>query len=170
MEYIKKYIKGYEGLYKIDNLGNVFSMNFKNWGYEKQLKPSPDNNGYLMVSLFKDEKPTKIRVHRLIGLNFIPNPNNYPFINHIDGNKQNNKIENLEWCNCAMNNKHARENGLTNIKGSDHGRSKLTEKEVIEIRRIKKDLGLSNSELALKFNVKSSNISIIINRKSWKHI
>ena len=104
-ELCKKYGKiflGYENLYQISNLGNVYSLKAK-----KILKTSISYKGYIVVSLFKNKKSHTNQIHRLIAQAFIPNPNNYPQINHIDGNKQNNNIKNLEWCNQSYNIKEA---------------------------------------------------------------
>lgn len=119
MQEIWKDIKGYEGLYQISNLGRVKSL--RKWirgynGYkneERILKPyihhGPD---YYVVTLCKNKNKKMHLLHRLIAKAFIPNPNNYPQINHIDGNKQNNNITNLEWCTQSQNTKHAFKMGL----------------------------------------------------------
>ena len=98
-----KDIKGYEGLYKIDKDCNVYRF-FKN-SYNK-LTPRETTWGYYNFSLTKNGQSKNYYAHRLIAQAFIPNPGNKPYINHIDGNKQNNKIENLEWCTAKENNLH----------------------------------------------------------------
>ena len=106
MKEIWKDIKGYEGLYQISNYGEVKSLE-KKAGFstrkEKILKQHLDKDGYVKVYLCKNNKVKFLSVHRLIAEAFIPNPNNFPQINHKDENKQNNKIENLEWCTCKYN-------------------------------------------------------------------
>lgn len=82
------------------------------------IHPEITRFGYKQVTLAIDKKPKRFRVHRLVALLFIPNPNNYPCVNHIDGNKMNNCVSNLEWCTYAENNYHARINGLNNISKS----------------------------------------------------
>lgn len=111
---IWKDVKGYEGLYKISNYGRVKSIKRKvknKNGFrivdEKILKPIINNKGYYIYGLSKQGKINILLLHRLIGEHFIENKNNYPCINHIDGNKLNNKISNLEWCTYEHNIKEA---------------------------------------------------------------
>lgn len=103
MQEIWKDIKGYEGLYQISNLGNVKSLNYRNTRVKKNLTPKINKDGYLWVELRKNTIPKPLLVHRLVGMEFIPNPNNYPEINHKDENKANNNVENLEWCTRTYN-------------------------------------------------------------------
>lgn len=130
MQEIWKDVKGYEGLYKISNLGNVLSLNFNHSNYSKCLKPF-DNDGYLRVAFNCNNQYKRFLVHRLVAEAFIPNPENKPFINHIDGNKRNNNIDNLEWVSASENTRHAIRIGLRpancqhEIKyGKDHPASK----------------------------------------------
>ena len=100
-------VVGYEGLYEVNNLGEVRSLGkgginqFQN--KEVILKPCKQSNGYLTVSLYKDRKPKTIHIHRLVACAFIPNPDTLPCINHIDENKENNYVSNLEWCTWEYN-------------------------------------------------------------------
>lgn len=104
---IWKDIPNYEGLYQISNLGNVKSLhriaNNNHIIHEKILKPQKNYNGYLIVNLYKNNKMKAKLIHRLVGKTFIDNPNNYNYINHIDKNKSNNNINNLEWCTQSYN-------------------------------------------------------------------
>ena len=94
---IWKDIKGYEGLYQVSNLGRIKSFNYWNQGKIRILKLRFHKEGYLIVSLNKNTK-TKIKfVHRLIAEAFIPNPENKPEIDHINGIRDDNRIENLRW-------------------------------------------------------------------------
>ena len=98
-------IKGFEGLYQVSNLGRVKKLNYRGKeNREKILKGVPDKDGYLRIHLHKYNKSKTKRIHRLVAECFIENPNNYPMINHIDENKQNNNVENLEWCTTKYNN------------------------------------------------------------------
>lgn len=105
-------VKKYEGKYQISSFGRVRSLPRKSWnGYTyweqpgRILKLSMLKNGYKSVCLYRDNKPKKFLVHRLVAEAFISNPNNYPQVNHKDENRSNNKMENLEWCT-AMYNAH----------------------------------------------------------------
>lgn len=104
MQEIWKDIKGYENIYQISNKGNVKSLNYKQTGREKILKPSVDKDGYLFVCLCKNRKVKPFKVHRLVAEAFISNPNNYPCVNHKNEIKDNNRLENLEWCTVKYNN------------------------------------------------------------------
>lgn len=99
MKEIWKDCKGYEGLYQVSNLGRVWSI-----GSQKYLNGSIDKDGYIQVYLTaKNGKCKKERVHRLVALVFLDNPNNYPQVNHKDENKGNNCVDNLEWCDSKYN-------------------------------------------------------------------
>ena len=110
MQEIWKDIEGYEGLYQVSNLGNIKSYrpNNKYFGQsEHLLKLSAINTGYYSVTLYKENKEKhKYLVHRLVAMAFIPNPKNLPYINHIDENKTNNNVNNLEWCDALYNNNY----------------------------------------------------------------
>ncbi len=119
MEEIWKDIKGYEGLYQVSSLGNVRKLKervdkgrcHRNLN-EKLLKPIETYNGYLRVELRKNNNKKRIRIHRLVAETFIPNPENKSEVNHIDGNKHNNKVSNLEWNTRLENQRHAWATGL----------------------------------------------------------
>lgn len=100
-----KDIKGYEGKYQITSWGRVFDVDKQRF---RTLETH--NKGYLRVDLFdKNGKRKHHKVHRLVAEAFIPNPDNKPQVNHIDGNNQNNSITNLEWVTDAENKEHQRE-------------------------------------------------------------
>lgn len=112
MQEIWKDVKGYEGLYKVSNLGNVLSLNYHRMKINKLKKFTLNHKGYFTVHLCNNKKNKRILVHRLVALAFIPNPNKLPQINHKDGDKQNNKVDNLEWCTNGENQLHAYNLGL----------------------------------------------------------
>lgn len=119
-----KNITGYNGKYQISNFGNVRSTdryykqnNGKGFESEhiykgKILKQMITKFGYRRIGLSQNGELKYHTIHKLVATEFLPNPNNFPCINHIDGNKANNNINNLEWCTYSHNNKHAREMGL----------------------------------------------------------
>lgn len=113
---IWKDIKGYEGKYQVSNLGNVKSLQYKRLGKERILIPYTSNRGYYTVALSMNSKKTVRTIHRLVAETFVENVEDLPMVNHIDGNKKNNRAENLEWCTQKYNIRHAWENGLTGVK------------------------------------------------------
>ena len=112
-------IKGYEGLYQVSNLGEVKSLerfrknHTKNQIVEEKIrKTRKDVQGYLLLDLYKNNVPKTIRVHRLVAEAFIPNIDNKETVNHIDGDKSNNAVENLEWSSFKEQNVHFYKNKL----------------------------------------------------------
>ena len=128
---IWKEIKGYEGMFAVSNLGRVKSLARRvsnHTGFinkpERILKQVKDIKGYLRVYLHKNGEKKFIPVHRLVSFAFISNPENKPQVNHIDGNKQNNHVENLEWCTNQENQIHAVRMGLNDHSKYESGRPK----------------------------------------------
>ena len=131
-----KDIKGYEGLYMVSNFGNVKSLPRKRYtgGILKERiltvrLNKTSKKSYFIVALYKDGKRDDLQVHRLVAEAFIPNPDNKPQVNHIDGNTYNNVETNLEWCTPKENTYHAWKNGLCENSvhiGSSNPNSKRT--------------------------------------------
>jgi len=105
-----KDILGYEGLYKININGEIVSLQKRNFG--KEISKRIDRTGYWIVKLKNESKYSSVYIHRLLALAFIDNPLNKPFVNHINGNKQDYCITNLEWVTASENMKHAYQQGL----------------------------------------------------------
>lgn len=103
MTEIWKDIEGYEGKYQVSNLGNVRSLNYHRMGITKLLKTRKDKDGYNMAFLVRSGYKRPFGVHRLVAQAFIPNPNNYPVVNHKNEIKDDNRVENLEWCTVRYN-------------------------------------------------------------------
>ena len=96
-------VDGHEGLYEVSNMGNMKSLNYKRTGKEKILKLRKNRDGYLVVSLCKEGAMKSYYVHRIVATAFLENPEGYTEINHIDQDKTNNKVDNLEWCSRSYN-------------------------------------------------------------------
>ena len=133
---IWKDIKGYEGVYQVSNFGRIKSI----VKYKKLMLSSENENGYLRVCLIdKNKKKRTILIHRLVAKTFIPNPKNKEQVNHIDGNKYNNCVENLEWCTQSENMQHAFKNNLiTREKGEKNHRAKSVNQYTLEGNFIRK--------------------------------
>lgn len=112
-----KEIPGFEGRYQVSNLGRVMSIQDNHGKYKEQIKATRiSNKGYVYVSLFIKDRQHNVSVHHAVASAFIPNPDNKPTVNHIDGSKQNNRVDNLEWATYSENLKHAFKIGLTNAQ------------------------------------------------------
>lgn len=164
------YVKGYEGLYIVDSKGVVYSCVKSTSRRLGKLKPC-ERNGYLYVNLYKEGKGTKYYIHRLVADAFIPNPNGFTEVNHINCDKHDNSIDNLEWCDRKQNLKHSYEHGLKR-RGESHGCHKLTEKEVISIRKeyVKGDREHSLHALGEKYGVSYCTIQAIVKGRLWSHL
>lgn len=121
MSEIWKDIKDFEGYYQVSSLGRIRSLDRvkstyggRSYAIKGAIKSIRLNNisGYSQITLSKDGKKRVFTIHRLVGLNHIPNPNNLPELNHEDGNKQNNAVSNLKWCDKNYNHQHACKTGL----------------------------------------------------------
>lgn len=168
MEYFKD-IPGYEGLYQASNHGRILALPRKvknRFSYKITehcfLKPI-DCRGYSQTRLYKNGKGKTFKFHKLIMMAFRGKSDLE--INHIDGNKKNNNLSNLEYCTRSQNIKHAFDNGLMNSPtGSHHGRSIFTEKEVIEIWHDNRP----HSQIAKDFKCSRAAIWNIKNKKCWE--
>ena len=142
---------------------------FKN-GKEKILRPLWTRNGYLKFSLCLDGKHHNFSAHVLVAKAFISNPDNLPEINHIDGEKFNCHVSNLEFSTRSKNNKHAFKNGLKKQKkGGDNPKAKLTNEEAAFCRKVYKphDKEFGLKALAERFGVNVRNMYNIITGKSY---
>lgn len=156
MEEIWKDIKGYEGIYKVSNLGRV-SSTLRN----SILKPQINEHGYERIGLRKPGCRKFEYIHRLVASSFLENLENKPQVNHVDGNPLNNSLSNLEWVTQDENAQHASKFKLLNTK--------ITEEVVNEIRSLNKD-EFSTRDLAAKYNISQSQVVKILNFKQRKYV
>ncbi len=163
-------IPDYEGYWARED-GKIASSNNRESRIIKILSPLVINSGYETVNIRPINKGTVRRtVHRLIALTFLPNPDNLPEINHRDGDKLNNCIENLEWISRSGNKKHALQKGLRIPgKGEKAGNSKLTESQVIEIHTMYAS-GVNIGEISSKYGISKRHVYTIGKAVEWKHL
>ena len=163
-----KDIKDYEGIYQVSNFGNVKSLGNEFSRKERLLKLSPQSKGYLTVVLQKNSTRRMVLVHRLVAHYFIPNIDNKPQVNHINGIKTDNRVENLEWVLHRENLDHAIKNNLV-LKGEKNRNSKLKDVDVIKIHSLLQK-GITTKELSETYNVSYSTIDGIRTNRYWKHL
>lgn len=173
---IWKDIPGFEGKYQASTEGRIKSVariviqknRTQNWP-ERILKGSKSRE-YPSHKLYNGVRHFNISAHILVARTFLPKVEGKCLINHKNGIKGDNRLENLEWCTHSENVKHAYDTGLTKPrKGEQSTSSVLTELDVIMIR-LYKELGWSYKKLAKMYNVVPSNIASIVKRQTWKHV
>ena len=180
---IWKAVVGYEGIYEVSSLGRVRSLDKIKIGSRfnsnikgKILSLRVVNHGYRALILQNNNIKKNVPVHRIVAKAFIPNPEGKKEVNHINLIKDDNRVENLEWCTRSENMIHAGKNGkLGGTKGMFIGsksvRSKIVESDVIEIRRLSKEEKLSSPKIQGLFpSINARHIRDIINRVYWTHI
>lgn len=168
----------YEDLYEVSNLGRIKSVtrnNIDSIGRNVQrrsqiIKSIPKKIGYCFINVYRDGKRYKYNTHKIVALTWIPNPENKYTINHINGVKHDNRVENLEWCTVKENVHHAIATGLSKRKGTDNTNACLDEKQVVEIRSsyIKKKGNIK--KLSEKYKVSTSIISDVVNNRTYNNI
>ena len=162
MEEIWKRIQDYGGLYEVSNLGRVRDLKGK-------LKPMYKNNkGYYCMSLYYNKKSYHPTIHRLVATYFIPNVNNYPQINHIDCDKSNNKVINLEWCNQRYNYDEGMKNFLYS-KNENHLWAKLKNTDIPMIYKLY-ELGFTRVTVSRIFNINPSSLEAIEKGISYREL
>lgn len=170
-----KDIVGYENEYQINQFGEIRTLKDspKLKKYDV-LKPQiSKRNGYVYQMLYKNGKEKLLRVHRLVAMVFLPNPNNLPQVNHKDGNKQNNSVDNLEWCEQSDNMKHAYKNRLQipseNQRKAIINTNKLKQKKVCQIKDgeiINTFSGISEASRQTKISISCISRCCNLKRKS----
>lgn len=157
-------IEGFDD-YFVSPRGEFYS---KVYGEMKKMKPYEVRDGYLRIDLFKNGERITVSPHRIVAQTFIPNPENKPEVNHIDGDKSNNCTSNLEWVTHSENIKHAYNKGLCKAKrGEKNGMCKLSDDEVRAIRQLYKprSIDYNQKKLAEMFNVSVVTIDCIVNNR-----
>jgi len=151
--------------YLVDEDGNIYNAKT---GHKKSLYINRD--GYQVLDIYENNKATRYTVHRIVAIAFIPNPENKPCVNHIDGDKTNNKVTNLEWATYSENNKHAFEAGLSTPKrGELNGRADMTDATANRVCKMIEE-GYRNKEISETLNISRSVVKQVRSGKTWKHI
>jgi len=161
-----KDIPDYEGIYQISNLGRVKSLKFN----KERILDTIENDGYKPIILRKNNISKKTRIHRLLMLTF--KPEGYfdgAVINHINGIRNDNRLENLEWCTQKENMQHSINTGLSQCKGENHPFSKLKEQQIPVIRRLYKVLN-NYYTISKLFGVSTDTIRKAVLKETWKHV
>lgn len=162
-------IEGFIGLYAVSNHGQVMSMNYHRTGLPGILVPR-QTNGYLAVQLSRDRVVYPRSIHRLVALAFLGLCPNGLQVNHIDGNKHNNFLSNLEYVSPSANKLHAFRLGLQKkVRGIDHRNAKLTDEKVLKIKQLRAE-GRTHAYIAKLYGVTASCISHISSGKGWSHV
>lgn len=176
MKEIWKPVKGYEGYYEVSNLGRIKALTRTVQGKTRNGKPCPRivkehimhqpncTNGYKQIALSKDSEVKMYRVHRIVAEAFLDNPKNYPEVNHIDEDKTNNCVTNLEWCSHAYNQCY----GNKPAKGERNGMARLTAAQVREIRR-RRENGEKLKDIAVDYDISINHVCNISKGTRWKH-
>lgn len=164
---ISKVVQDYPN-YLVTNFGRIYSLNTNRF-----LKQHKNRGGYFSVNMcIAGLKPRNARVHRLVARAFLEEmPEDKPDVNHIDGNKENNRIENLEWSNKSLNGFHAHKLGLNVCnpqKGSKHGMARLSDEDIKTIRELKKTE--TNKQIASRYNISTTHVWRIVTNRGWKHL
>jgi len=158
-------IDGYSGRYGVTACGSVISVHKM-----KSLKLRNRGSGYLAVTLRDSLRKTRTyNVHCLVAKYFIRRRPKGLCINHLDGVKTNNKVENLEYVTYSENSRHSFRMGLQCNKGERHSRSKLTDKNVTDIRNLSAD-GITQAGIAIIYHIHQSTVSKIVSRNRWSHV
>lgn len=145
-----KPVVGFEGVYCVSNFGNIKGV-VRSGSTGKPLHPQMNHNGYMMVHLYNHPKHKVTTVHRIVATAFIPNPENKRTVNHIDGNKKNNRVDNLEWATHGENHRHAYRIGLKVTTERQRATASATGKRTCALNRPKKPVNMIMADGSRKY-------------------
>jgi len=176
---IWKDIKDFDGMYQVSSLGRFKSLprmkkcgKYGKFMHNGFIMKQNERKGYLSILLYKsNDYKIKLPSHVLVAKYFIDNDTNKRTVNHINGNKMDNKMSNLEWLTDSEQQLHAVSIGLRkNTLGEKSNFSKLTEDAVLKIRELYKEGNITMKQISKIFDISENNIGCIVNRLTWKHI
>lgn len=130
------------------------------------LRKTITKKGYVSVSIHIGKSTKRVAVHRLVAMTFIPNPKAMKEVNHKNGIKTDNRVENLEWCTRSENVRHSFKLGLRSHKGENNSNAKVTRQEVENIRSLAKS-GVSPKSISVGYNISLTSIYNIISKRTW---
>lgn len=158
-------IPGFEGKYRASTLGNILSLRSKSL-----LKPWITQHGYRQLRLSDCKNIMKsFTICRLVAITFLPNPENKKCVNHKNGSKIDDRLENLEWATYSENTRHSFKLGLQSNKGVKHSQHKINEEMVREIRE-RSNMGEGLGILSVRYSLSKSHLSGIIHKRYWSHV
>lgn len=176
MEEQWKEVPGTNSAYFVSDHGRIMCTNWKGTGRREVMKPAKDAKGYLRTMLKYPDGYRTIKVHRIVAQAWIDNPHELPQVNHLNFDRCDNRVQNLEWCDGSRNTKHAVEAGRIKVPaykegvpGSRNGFAKLNEEQVIEIRQKFKPRVYTREMLAKEYGVSPHTIKDAILRR-WRHV
>jgi hypothetical protein len=152
--------------YYVDENGRVFSLCN---GVYSELKERKHRQGYIRYALCESSTVKQFYAHRLVAECYIPKVEGKDFVNHLDGDKTNNHVSNLEWCTKKENSLHARDNGLCDNRGEKSWKTNLTNEIVLKIREMYAN-GIRGIALQKMFNLSKWNTYCIATGRRWKHL
>lgn len=156
-------VVGYEGLYSVSSTGRVRADSLKHFSACRVMKTCL-SRGYPALELWVGGSSKNMKVHRLVACAFLPNPGSLPQVNHKNGIKTDNRVENLEWCTAIENSLHAR-----NVLGRVGSPKTLTTDQVVDIRSVY-SFGESTASIAARYGISDRNVRYVVSRKTWSHV
>ena len=160
-----------DGVYSANSDGNIFRHNTDpRCAPTRPVKSHKHGKtGYHLWSLSNKGDVKSVTVHRFVALALVPNPNDLPCVNHLDGDKSNNSASNLEWCTYSGNQKHAYAKNLRSAKGENNTQSKLTEAQVLKMRS-QYVSGVAIKFIAVNYGIDRVTAKAAVTGASWRHI
>lgn len=163
-------IEGTNNRYFISTFGRLLTVAWKGTDQTRLMKPALDARGYLRTMIIQHGRTGTVKLHRLVALAYLPNPLDLAQVNHKNGQKDDNRLENLEWMDGKQNVQHAFARTGRTMEGTKAPNAKLTEAQVLEIRAKYVPRLYSAPRLAKEYLISVPAVKAILQRRHWKHI